>query len=200
MIERIVGKLLEKSPTFCVVDCGGIGIGVYISVNTYQQISDTMDSVCFLTHLHVREDLIQLFGFHEESERTLFRRLINIGGIGPKLAVTILSGISVNDFIDAIANEDYQMLTQISGIGKKTAQRIILELKEKIDISGEVDASTPRSISGSPERKKIDEAILALTTLGYKSNEARATIQKIMNKNSGELSLEQIIKLALKEF
>ncbi|HHE65717.1 MAG TPA: Holliday junction branch migration protein RuvA, partial [Bacteroidetes bacterium] len=102
MIERIHGRLLQKSPTFCVIDCGGIGIGVFISINTFQSLGKENQPVDLLTHLHVREDALQLFGFRDEAEREIFKKLLGVSGIGPRLAITILSGITASELIQAV--------------------------------------------------------------------------------------------------
>ncbi|MEJ2538010.1 MAG: Holliday junction branch migration protein RuvA, partial [Calditrichia bacterium] len=120
MIEQIQGKLIKKTPTFCVVDCHGVGLGVYISLITYESLNDKNEEIALLTYLHVREDALQLFGFITDEERNIFRMLMSISGIGPKLAITILSGLSVQELVEAIATEDFMQLTQIPGVGKKT--------------------------------------------------------------------------------
>ncbi|HFE63670.1 Holliday junction branch migration protein RuvA [candidate division KSB1 bacterium 4484_188] len=198
MIEEINGRIIQKSPAFCVVECGGIGIGVFISVNTFQKLPDTGDSVHLLTHLHVREDLLQLYGFSGEDERKMFRLLINVGGIGPRLAMTILSGITVAELIQAIAGEDHQVLVRVPGVGKKTAQRMVLELKEKIEIPEEMKEFAGRAVIDPQLKGKMDEAILALTTLGYRQAEAKIAIEKILRKSPEDLPVDELIKLALR--
>jgi Holliday junction DNA helicase RuvA len=199
MIERVVGQILEKAPTFCVVNCGGVGIGIYISIHTYQKLAGVNQTAQLLTHLHVREDLLQLFGFMEEQERDLFRKLINVSGIGPRMAITILSGMTIDELIQAISVEDFQMLTQIPGIGRKTAQRLVLELKEKVDLARVVGSVKMTPTLATRETQKKDEAILALTTLGYKNPEAKIAVEKILRQYSEDLALEEIVKLALRE-
>ncbi len=199
MIERIHGRLLQKSPTFCVIDCGGIGIGVFISINTFQSLGKENQPVDLLTHLHVREDALQLFGFRDEAEREIFKKLLGVSGIGPRLAITILSGITASELIQAVASEDYQLLTKIPGVGKKTAQRIVLELKEKVALPTEFDISTVTQVFSSISNDKLNEAIMALSTLGYSITEARSAVHKVVKQQNGELALEEIIKLALRE-
>jgi Holliday junction DNA helicase RuvA len=198
MIEQIRGDLLKKIPTFCVVNCQGIGIGLFISLNTFRYLGQQSEEIELLTHLHVREDALQLYGFAVEEERDLFRKLINISGIGPRLAMTMLSGLPVEEFKRALASEDVDLLTKVPGVGKKTAQRVILELKEKIDLSGEVVLTELPALTAT-EREKIEEALRALVTLGYKQYQAKASLEKVIKKHGRELSLEDTIKLALQE-
>ncbi|MEJ2050107.1 MAG: Holliday junction branch migration protein RuvA [Calditrichota bacterium] len=199
MIEQIQGKLIKKSPTFCVVDCHGVGLGVFISLNTYEALNNSSDTIELLTYLHVRDDALQLFGFTTEEERNVFRMLVSISGIGPKLAITILSGLSVQELTEAIASEDYMQLTQIPGVGKKTAQRVVLELKEKV--AAGLDLAISREFPKMPAREgdKVNEAFLALIALGYKQPDARKAIHKVIQNNSADLSVEEMVKLALKE-
>ena len=131
MIDFICGKIINKSPTRIVLNTNGIGYSINISSNTYGHLPETGSDINLKTYLHVRDDNIQLFGFWEEQERIVFMGLISISGVGPKLAQTILSGIQLNDLITAIKEDRVTKLTAISGVGKKTAQRLILELKEK---------------------------------------------------------------------
>lgn len=198
MIEQIRGVLLKKIPTFCVVNCQGIGIGLFISLNTFRYLGQQSEEIELLTHLHVREDALQLYGFAVEEERDLFRKLINISGIGPRLAMTMLSGLPVEEFKRALASEDVDLLTKVPGVGKKTAQRVVLELKEKIDVSGEVVLTELPALTAT-EREKIEEALRALVTLGYKQYQAKASLEKVIKKHGRELSLEDTIKLALQE-
>jgi len=121
MIESVRGSVSRKSPTFCVINVQGIGLGVYISLNTFRNIGEEKQEVELLTHLHVREDALQLYGFFTEGEREIFRKLISVSGIGPRLAMTILSGLSVEEFQQAIVSDDADLLTKIPGVGKKTA-------------------------------------------------------------------------------
>jgi Holliday junction DNA helicase RuvA len=198
MIEQIRGVLLNKIPTFCVINCQGIGIGVYISLNTFRYLGEDSEEIELLTHLHVREDALQLYGFATEEERDLFRKLINVSGIGPRLAMTMLSGLPVDEFKRALAAEDVGLLTKVPGVGKKTAQRVVLELKEKIEISGEA-VLTELPALAAVDREKVEESLRALVTLGYKQYQAKAALEKVIKKYGRELSLEDTIKLALQE-
>ncbi len=194
MIELIRGPIIKKMPTFCVVESSGIGIGVHISLQTFQKIGSEGEPVELLTYLHVREDALQLYGFSQEEERDAFRKLINVSGIGPRLALTILSGLSLDEFRRAVVTEDYEVLTRIPGVGKKTAQRVVLELKEKITVSAII---MPQM--GVSDKEKFNEAMKALITLGYKQPEAKNVIESVLKKYGNEISLEEIIKFALQE-
>lgn len=199
MIDSVRGLLFKKTPTYCVVNCSGIGIGIFISINTYQHLGDEGSEIFLLTYLHVREDALLLYGFSEETERDMFRKLISVSGIGPRLAMTILSGLSVMDLQRAISSEDVDVLTRVPGIGKKTAQRVILELKEKIAIKMPYTDSAFMALTPH-ERDKINEALLALVTLGYRQSEAKVAIERVLKKAGHEISIENLIKLALQEF
>ena len=198
MIEQIHGSLLKKMPTFCVVNCQGIGFGVHISLNTFRYLGEPSEDVDLLSHLLVREDALQLYGFIEESERDMFRKLINVSGIGPRLAITILSGLPVKELKQALALDDVDSLIKIPGVGRKTAQRLVLELKEKMDISAEAVLTQLPHLAAT-ERDKVAEALKALVILGYKQSEAKLGIEKVFKKHGKELSLEDLIKIALQE-
>jgi len=200
MIEKITGRIIQKSPTFCVVDCGGVGLGLNISLNTFQKIKSVPQNsqVSLFTHLHVREDLLQLYGFSETEEKDFFRMLISISGIGPRLALTLLSGPTTKDIKNAISREDVAILTRVPGIGRKTAQRLILELKEKMATEKEVKGLPPVVTASDQLHEKINEAIQALVQLGYKQEDAHHALSNLADKISDEISVEQIIKMALK--
>jgi len=200
MIESIRGKLIETSPTFCLVDCHGIGIGLHISVQTYQQIQkNTTDQISLLTHLYVREDVLQLYGFSNSKEKQVFRLLISVSGVGPRMALAILSGIAPDELEQAIAMNDVTLLTKIPGVGKKTAQRLILELKEKITAAHK-EEFIPGAVSASREEsEKIQEAVLALVALGFRQAEAQKTVNKLIARKGIQLPVEELIKLALRE-
>ncbi len=201
MIDRISGKLIEKTPTYCVVDCQGVGYGLHISLNTFQQLEKYPENafVPMYTYLHVREDALQLFGFYEVAERVMFQMLISISGIGPRIAIAVLSGSSPAELRAAIAREDVGMLTRIPGVGRKTAQRLILELKEKIQKQKDIEQLAAISVVSQEQRSKVNEAILALTSLGYKQQEAQAAVDKVVRRLGDEISLEEMIKEAFKE-
>lgn len=196
MISSLRGRLIQKNPTRLVVDVNGIGYGINIPLSSYQQVGSLGSEVHLLTHLHVREDILQLYGFTTEEERELFQMLVAISGIGPKMALSILSGISVEDFQRAIVSNNVDVLVSISGIGRKTAQRLIVELKEKFgDVGEDLSAVTPTQ---QAEATLVEEAVLALVSLGYKRVKAKAAVQKVLGTGSEPLAVEEVIKRALR--
>ena len=189
MITQIKGRLVEKSPTELVVDCHGVGYSINISLNTYSQLNDE-DSIKLFTHLIVKEDSHTLFGFSTKSERELFKLLISVSGVGASTARTMLSSLTPIEIISSINNEDVNSVQSIKGIGSKTAQRIILELKDKV-LSLESDDSQIQMIS-----KDADEAITALEVLGYSRKQTSKIVNQIKNENHG-ITVESLIKKAL---
>jgi len=191
MISYIRGKLVEKTPTYVVVETGGIGFKIEIPLSSFKALGDVGSEIKIRTYLHAREDVLQLFGFATEEEKELFQLLISVTGIGPRLAQGILSGISVREFKLAIRDKDITKLTSAPGVGKKTAERLILELREKI---GEVKTDRiPVSFTMSPTG---EEAVLALISLGYKRSRAVEVVQKLVQKEPS-LLLEELIRRAL---
>lgn len=162
---------MYKIPSYVVVDCGGVGYELLISVATYTELGEVGAEARLHVHTHVREDALQLFGFYEVTEKLLFERLLTISGIGPKLAITVLSGISAERLVGAIRSGDHATLTKIPGIGKKTAERVVLELKDKLDdMAGFVPAADARPSLGAV----AEDVLSALVNLGY----ARPVAQK----------------------
>ena len=190
MITQIKGRLVEKSPTELVIDCNGIGYLVNISLNTYSLLSDS-ESVSLYTHLQVKEDSHTLFGFFEKTERNLFRKLISVSGIGASTARTMLSSLSPDEIQRAILSENVTTIQSIKGIGLKTAQRVIIELRDKVAVLGDIDSS----IMGMSNSIR-EEALSALEVLGYSRKQTTKVIDKIIGDNS-EISVEGIIKDAL---
>ena len=190
MITQIKGRLVEKSPTELVIDCNGIGYLVNISLNTYSLLSES-ESISLYAHLQVKEDSHTLFGFFEKTERNLFRKLISVSGIGASTARTMLSSLSPDEIQRAILSENVTTIQSIKGIGLKTAQRVIIELRDKVAVLGDVDDSTI-GMSNS----KREEALSALEVLGYSRKQTTKVIDKIIGDNS-EISVEGIIKDAL---
>lgn len=191
MIAQIKGRLIEKTPTYVVIDCNGVGYDIHISLNTYSQIGD--GELCLLfTHFVVREDAQLLYGFKEKSERELFRLLISVSGVGASTAMMILSSLSPNDTRNAILMGDVNTLKSVKGIGTKSAERIIIDLRDKI---GKVDNKEGISL---PQNNTIkDEALSALIMLGFAKNSAEKALTKIIS--SGEnLTVEELIKQSLK--
>lgn len=195
MIAYLEGKLTEKDPTYVLVDVGGIAYHVKITLNTFSQIK-TLEACKIFTHLHVKEDAHTLYGFFEESERKRFLQLISISGVGPSTGLMILSSLSPEEIHSAIVNGDVKTISGVKGIGQKTAQRIILELKDKMS-KEELEGQLP-VISLNSDHSLKSEALAALTTLGINKAAAEKTIDKIMKETTETLSLEELIKLALK--
>ncbi len=197
MIDFISGTLAEKTPTRIVVQVNGIGFEIQISLNTYQHLPPQNETVTVKTYLHVREDMLQLYGFAASEERMIFKGLISVSGIGPKLAQTILSGIVSTELLQAIQNSDLDRLTSISGVGKKTAQRLVVELKEKFIQMGLVpDSDLDQAITMLTTVEQ--EALMALISLGYKKPTVEKALSKVRKAGAPE-SVEQLIKQALQQ-
>ena len=197
MITFLDGKLVTALPTQAVVDVGGVGYEVLIPLSSYDKLPPTGQNVRILTHLHVREDAQILYGFMAAAERDLFRLLVNhVSGIGPKLALAVLSGMSVNNFKTAVVNSDIGLLSKISGLGKKTAERIVLELKDKLGVAAAWEAASAMH-APTPEQEQANEAVLALIALGYKQIDAHKTVRELQEKGEGKAA-EELVKLALK--
>lgn len=192
MISFVRGTLVEKNPTFALIDCGGVGYKIHISLQTYEKLPKTNDACKLLTHLIVREDAHLLFGFNEHKERTLFQQLISVSGIGPNTARMMLSAMSSSELIGAILNENIKMLQAIKGIGAKTAQRVVIELKDKVD----KDVSASDKLFTTHNTNK-DEALLALVSLGFTKNSTEIALNKIIKSEGSEATVEALIKKAL---
>jgi holliday junction DNA helicase RuvA len=198
MITFVAGKLVAALPTQAVVDVGGVGYEVLIPLSSYDRLPPVGQLVQVLTHLHVREDAHILYGFMSVAERDLFRLLVNnVSGIGPKLALAVLSGMSVNNFKAAVVNGDVASLSKISGLGKKTAERIVLELKDKVGVAAAWEAASAAH-APTPEAEQANEAVLALIALGYKQVDAHKTVRELQDKQPEIKSAEDLVKLALK--
>ena len=196
MIAFLEGLLVEKHPTHVLVDVQGVGYYVHISLASYESLAVTDGRVKVLTHLHVREDAMVLYGFSSMSERDLFERLIAVSGIGPPMALKILSGIPIADFRRLIASEDARGLTRIKGIGQKLAQRLVLEMKDKIgDIAPE--ELTPDAI-GHADPDVLDEATAALVGLGANPVQARKIVATVLKDMGETAAIEEVIKRSLK--
>jgi Holliday junction DNA helicase RuvA len=197
MIDFISGTIAGKKATQVVVENNGIGYSLFISTNTYMNLPEPGEKVTLNTYLHVREDNIQLFGFYGEKERMVFSGLISVSGVGPKLAQTILSGLQLEELIQAIQGADLARLTSISGVGTKTAQRLIIELKEKFSQLGLIKSKGADKVVLPFLTAVEEEAALALLSLGYK----KPAIEKALAKTRlGEPSrtVEELIKEMLK--
>jgi holliday junction DNA helicase RuvA len=188
MIAHLRGRLLSKSPGQAIVECGGVGYDVTISVPTYTTLPAEGAETALFIHTHVREDAIALFGFTDRDEQRLFERLITVSGIGPKLGVTVLSGLPAHSLVAAIRSGDHASLTRIPGIGKKTAERVVLELKDKLDdLHGHVPAAV---VEGLPAGPVVEDVLSALVNLGYKRESAQKAIETAIKKHeSTELTI-----------
>jgi Holliday junction DNA helicase RuvA len=198
MITFLDGQLVSALPTQAVVDVNGVGYEVFIPLSSYDKLPVVGEAIHLLTHLAVREDAHVLYGFMTPAERDLFRLLVNnVTGIGPKLALAVLSGMSVNNFKAAVVNSDVTALAKISGLGKKTAERIVLELKDKLGVAA-VWETAAAAHAPTPEQKQANEAVLALIALGYKQVDAHQAVRELQTRSEA-ISAEELVKLALKK-
>jgi len=191
MIGYLTGKIISIKPTKTLLDVNGVGYSVNISINTFENISDKKE-ISLHIHTSVKEDSITLFGFYSETEKEMFELLISVNGIGPKLGLNVLSGIQVEELKEAIEAGNISRLIAIPGVGRKTAERVVLELRSKVD---KIKESEGQSISYSIKQ----EAISALTTLGYNYKLAENAVRDILS-SSKDISLEELIKKALGSF
>ncbi len=198
MITFLDGKLVSALPTQATVDVNGVGYEVLIPLSSYDKLPDVGQPIRILTHLAVREDAHVLYGFMNAAERDLFRLLVNnVSGIGPKLALAVLSGMSVTNFKTAVVNSDIAAISKISGLGKKTAERIVLELKDKLGVAAAWEAATAAH-GPTPEQEQANEAVLALIALGYKQVDAHKAVRDLQTQGQAK-SAEELVKLALKK-
>jgi holliday junction DNA helicase RuvA len=192
MFDYISGKLVEKTPTYAVIDAGGIGYFLHISLSTFSQIGN--QEFCQLyAHLAIREDAQTLYGFHSRVERETFRMLINVSGVGASTARMILSSLNANEIAEAVINNQVGTLKAVKGIGEKTAQRIIIDLKGKFDR----DQINPEIFAGLHNSTR-QEALTALTLLGFPKNLAEKALDKVLKSQDSDLSVEELIKQTLK--
>lgn len=191
MIAHLQGRLVEKSPTEVVIECGGVGYRVNISLHTFSLLTAS-ENIRLYTHLQIKEDAHTLYGFVEKAERELFRLLISVSGIGAGIARTMLSSLDPRQIINALAHGDVGTIQSIKGIGAKTAQRAVLDLRDKVLKIYDLDEVSP-----GPSNTNKDEALSALEVLGFNRKLAEKAVEKIM-RDEPEASVELIIKLALK--
>ena len=202
MFYHIRGELVYTDSTFAVVDCGGVGYKLSVSLNTYNEISDCIgQEIKLFSHLQVREDAVELYGFYSHEELECFKLLVSVSGVGPKAAMSILSIFTPDRFSFAVCTEDARALAKASGVGAKTAARIVLELKDKISkdsVSGTPEKITSFNTTAPSAQKstKLSEAADALTVLGYN----RSEILDVLRTVSPDLELEEMITQALKKF
>ena len=199
MITFLQGKLVESLPTQVVVNVNGVGYEVLIPLSSFDKLPPPGGDLKILTQLIVREDAHILYGFMSATERDLFRLLINhVGGIGPKTALNILSGMNATVFRGAVASSDVKSLSQISGVGKKTAERIVVELRDKIGAAGALEAASAKH-SLSPDDQKTNDATLALMALGFKQADAHDAVRAAQAMLGASASVEQLVRACLKQ-
>jgi Holliday junction DNA helicase RuvA len=198
MIAFLTGRLAFKAPTHLTLDVQGVGYEVHIPLSTYYALSNLDDVTALHIHTHLREDAIQLFGFLSQSEKESFLLLTSVSGIGPKLALSVLSSLSVTDLVRAIQAEDVEKLATVPGIGKKSAGRIALELKDKV---GKIHGAHPRAIAAdAPEPDgPYEDALSALVHLGYRAQDAKEALKRVTKAATESLALKELIRKGLKE-
>lgn len=190
MIGYLKGKIISAKPTQIILDVNNVGYLIHISISTFEKISDQNEVLLYI-HTYVREDALNLYGFYTEAEKEMFELLISISGIGPKVALSILSGISVEELQSAIQTENVSRLVSVPGVGRKTAERVVLELKSKV---GFIETAASKGIDFTIKQ----EAVLALTTLGYNQKVADKTVRDLLSGNPA-ITLEELIKKSLAE-
>ena len=196
MIAFLRGRILDKHPNRLIVDVQGVGYDVHVPLSTYYDVGDEGSDVSLRVHTHVREDMLQLYGFLTSLEQQVFERLIGISGIGPKLAIGVLSGIDPRELIGAVQRADVARLTSIPGIGKKTAERIVLELKDRLQAL----AAPPEAAAApaAPADRLRDDLVSALVNLGYHRPQAEKTVESTL-KSGSDLGFEQALRRVLKD-
>ena len=192
MIAHLKGQLIYKSPEYTIVDVNGVGYKVFTPLSTYYALPSSGQTVSLRIHTRVREDELKLFGFLTEEEQTIFQKLITINKVGPRLALGILSGMSPADLLSAVMNNDAAKLSTIPGVGKKTAERLTMEMKDKL-----ADMTFEHQPESAPTQGFYDDALSALCNLGYKKPEAEKALKTIYNQNGKDASLEELIKESL---
>src|SRR4051794_13876546 len=190
MIAHLRGRLLEKHPTYLILEAAGVGYAVTISVASFSGLPAEGAEVSIYIHTHVREDTLALYGFLRREEKHLFERLISVSGIGPKLAITVLSGIAADALVSAIRGNDLTALTRIPGVGKKTAERMVLELRDKLE--GITAAPAP-----PPASRMEEDVVSALVNLGYQRSAAEHAARKALERAGSGASFEQLFRQAM---
>lgn len=201
MIGQLRGIILEKQPPQLVLDVNGVGYEIDAPMGTFYKLPEVGQEVTLLTHLVVREDAHLLYGFYTREERVLFRTLLKVNGVGPRLGLTILSSIDPDEFVRCIVNNDAASLTRVPGVGKKTAERLIIEMRDKLSSWNTVSNKEPHlmvsiSAENSGRNQSIQDAVSALISLGYKPQEASRAVSKV---DDGTLSSEEMIRRSLRE-
>jgi Holliday junction DNA helicase RuvA len=198
MISFLRGKVFNKQPPLLEIDVNGVGYQVSASMNTFYRLPEEGEQTTLLTHMVVREDAQLLFGFAEAQERELFRKLIKVNGVGSKLALAILSNMAVDEFVSCVADSDAAALVKMPGVGKKTAERLIVEMRDKLSSWASTTTTTSTSSTDLPTAisQVIQDATSALVALGYKPQDAAKSVKRIA---TADLSREELIKLALQQ-
>ncbi len=196
MISFVRGLVVEKFPTHIILENNGIGFDLLIPLSTYESVAEVGETTSLLTYLYVREDALTLYGFGTADERELFLLLLSVSGIGPKLALGILSGQPVQQIYYHIANGDEASLTKIKGLGKKTAQRLILDLKDRASDKVKQTAPAP-SLQLPRENETAEQSLMALISLGYSQKEAEAALAKAISKSGPQTTVEELIRIVL---
>ena len=197
MIAHLTGILFSKSPESVIVDAAGVGYQAFVPLSTFYQLPDEMEKVSLHVYTHVREDTLQLFGFQTELEKKTFLLLISVSGIGPKLALNILSGIGFEDLLGAIVMADPERIAAVPGVGKKTSQRITLELRDKASLLSEDIDLRPKERIEIRHKEIFDDALSALSNLGYSSRDAKKALEHVLGTDA-EVNLEALLKVALR--
>ena len=195
MIAFLHGTLAEKTPSTVVLDVQGVGYELFISLSTYDRLPATGSDCRLLTYHHIREDAQVLFGFAQAEEKRMFERLIDVNGVGPKLALSVLSGLTVAELVAAIAESNVKRISSVHGVGKKTAERIIVELRDKVD---PLEALAGRTAGGGDARNAmLRDAILALSQLGFPQDQARKMVQSALDADPAVTDTEVLLRKAL---
>jgi len=199
MYEYLNGRLVEKTPLAAVIDIGGVGYHVRIPLSTFSALPELGQPVRLWTHFVVREDVQQIYGFLTQEERSLFQLLISISGIGPKSAATVLSGLAPADLKRAIVDGNLALLTGIPGIGRKTAERIVIELREKIVVEEHASGTFSAGAKGGGDRQVMEDSLSALLELGYRKQNAQEAVKKAMKNFEGDrYSVSDLVRASLK--
>ena len=197
MIAYLTGTLLSKNPQSVIIDVAGVGYQAFIPLSTFYRLPEKTGKVSLYVYTHVREDTLQLFGFQTELERETFLLLISVSGIGPKLALNILSGIGLEDLLGAIVAADPERIAAVPGVGKKTSQRITLELKDKASQLSEGKEVQPRERLEIRNKEIFDDALSALSNLGYPVRSAKKVLEEVLRMDA-DINLEKLLKEALR--
>ena len=198
MIALISGKIVYKGISHVIVDVQGVGYRVFIPLTTFYELPESGQPITLHVHTSVKQDAINLFGFYTDQERDIFQLMISVSGIGPKVAMNILSGISAHDLLRAISGGDVGKLVKIPGVGKKMAERLILELKEKFVKKMAADQVSDAGIQNRADDMLREDVLSALVNLGYKNNIARDALDKVLRSSEEELEMDKLLKKTLK--